>query len=67
MTMNGALQLKSDVNMLYVKRKEGRQGLIGVEWFVKEEENSLKMYVFNCKEKLIKGMSKFEKYKRVNK
>ena len=50
MTMYGALNLKSDVDRLYVKRKKGGRGLMSVERCVKEEENSLGFYVANSKE-----------------
>ena len=53
MTMNGALHPKSDVNRLYIKRKEGGRGLMSVECCVREEENS---YVANSEENLIKGV-----------
>lgn len=43
---------------LYLKRIKEIQSLI--ERCVKEE-NSLKVYISNCKEKVIKGVSKFEK------
>ena len=61
MTMYGAFHPKSDVDRLYVKRKEGGRGLISVERCVKEEENSLKIYISNSEEKLVKGVAKLEK------
>ena len=61
MTMYGAFHPKSDVDRLYVKRKEGGRGLISVERCVKEEENILKLYISNSEEKLVKGIAKFEK------
>ena len=57
MTMYGALHPKSDVERLYVKRKEGGKGLMSVESCVREEENSLGFYVANSEEKLIKVVS----------
>ena len=54
MTMHGALQPKSDVDRLYMKRKEGGRGLSSVEQIVMEEENSLGFYVLNSEEKLMK-------------
>ena len=51
--MYGALHLKSDVDRLYIKRKEGGRGLISVEHCVKEEQNSLGFYVANSEENLI--------------
>ena len=47
MAMYGALHPKSDVDRLYIKRKEGGKGLMSVERCVKEEKNS--------EEKLIRG------------
>ena len=52
MTMYGALHPESDVDRLYVKRKEGGTGLIDVEQCVREEENSLGFYVANSGENL---------------
>ena len=57
MTIYGALHLKSDVDRLYVKRKEGGRGLMSVERCVKEEENSLGYYVANSEENLIRGVA----------
>ena len=56
MTMYGALHPKSDVDRLYIKRKEGARGLMSVECCVREEENSLGCYVANSEENLIKGV-----------
>ena len=61
MTMYGAFHPKSDVDRLYVRRKEGGRGLISIERCIKEEENSLKVYVTKSKEKLLKGVAKVEK------
>ena len=57
MTMYGALHPKSDVDRLYIKRKEGGRGLMSVEHCVREEENSLSFYVANSEENLVKGVS----------
>ena len=57
MTMYGALHPKSDVDRLYIKRKEGGRGLMSVEHCVREEENSLGFYVVNSEENLIRGVS----------
>ncbi|XP_047488218.1 uncharacterized protein LOC125038695 [Penaeus chinensis] len=46
----------SDVDRLYIKRKEGGRGLISVEQCVKGEENSLGFYVANSEELLIRGV-----------
>ena len=40
-TMYGGLHSKSDIDRLYVKRKEGGRGLISVERCIREEQNSL--------------------------
>ena len=60
MTMYGALHPKSDVDRLYVKRKEGGRGLTSVEHCVREEENSFGFYVVNSEENLIRGVSAAE-------
>ena len=56
MTMYGGLHPKSDVDRLYVKRKEEGRGLISVEQCIREEENSLGSYVTNSEENLIAGV-----------
>ena len=56
MTMHGGLHPNSDVDRLYVKRKEGGRGLISVERCIREEENSLGFYVANSEENLIRGV-----------
>ena len=61
MTMYGALQLKSDVDRFYLKRKYGGRGLMSCECSVKEEENSLVFYVANSEENLIRGVAAAEK------
>ena len=60
MTKYGALHPKSDVDRLYIKRKEGGRGLMSVELCVREEENSLGFYVANSGESLIKGVAAAE-------
>ena len=60
MTIYGELHPKSDVDRLYVKRKEGGRGLISVEQCIREEENSLGFYVANSEENLIRGVSAAE-------
>ena len=49
--------MKSDVDRLYIKRKEGGRGLTSLEHCVREEENSLGFYVVNSEENLIRGFS----------
>ena len=60
MRMYGGSHLKSDVDRLYAKRKEGGRGLISVEKCIREEENSLGFYVSNSEENLIRGVSAAE-------
>ena len=55
--MYGALNPKSDVDRLYIKRKGGGKGLISVEHCIREGENSLRFYVTNSEEKLIRGVA----------
>ena len=50
MTMYGAFHSKSDLDRLYIKRKEGGRGLMSVERCVREEQNSLGFYVNNSGE-----------------
>ena len=45
------------MDRLYMKRKEGCRGLIGVERCVREEENSLGFYVANSGENRIRGVA----------
>ena len=56
LTMYGAFHPRSDVDRLYVKRREGGQGLISVEACVKLEENNLGLYVHESNEMLLKGV-----------
>ena len=56
MAMYGGLHPKSDVDRLYLKRKEGGRRLISVEQCIREEENSLGFYVSNSEENLIRGV-----------
>ena len=56
MMMYGGLHPKSDIDRLYVKRKEVDRGLLSVERCIREEENSLGFYVANSEENLIRGV-----------
>ena len=56
MTMYGAFHPKSDVDRLYMKRKEGGRGLSNIELVVKGEENNLGQYVLNSREQLLRGV-----------
>ena len=58
--MYGALHPKSDVDRLYIKRKEGDRGLTSVECCVREEENGSSFYVANSEENLIRGVAAAE-------
>ena len=60
MKMYGWLHPKTDVDRLYVKRKEGDKGLISVERCIREEENSLGFYAANSEENLVRGVSAAE-------
>ena len=59
--MYGGLHPKSNVDRLYVNRKEGGRGLISVEQCIREEENSLGSYTANSEENLIRGVLATEK------
>lgn len=58
LTMYGALHPKSDVDRLYLKRKDGGRGLISIESCVRMEENNLGLYVRESNELLLKGVRK---------
>ena len=60
MTKSEALYPKSDVDRLYIKKKEEGRGLMSVENCIREEENSLGFYVANFGENLIKGVATAE-------
>ena len=45
MTMHGAFQIKSSVDRLYLKRKDGGRGLISITDCVRMEEENLVRYV----------------------
>ena len=51
MTMYGVLHPKSDVDRLYINTQEAGRGLMSVEWYVREDENSFGFYVANSEEK----------------
>ena len=56
MTMHGAFHPKSDVDRLYLTRREEGRGLVSIQHCVRGEENSLGLYVKNSTEKLIEGV-----------
>ena len=65
MTMHGGLHPNSDIDRLYMKRKEGGRSLISVERCIREEENSLGFYVANSEENLIRRISAAEIMRRL--
>ena len=52
-TIHKGLNPNSDVDRLYVKRKDGGRGLIGVENTVRNEENNFAWYIKNNEEELM--------------
>ena len=60
MTMYGELHPKSDVDRLYIKKKEGGRGLMNMERCLREEKNNLGFYVKNSKENQINGAAAAE-------
>ena len=60
MPMYGGLHPKSDIDRLYVKRKEGGRFLISVEQCIRRKENSLGFYVANSEENLARVVSAAE-------
>lgn len=75
LTMNGVFHMRSSVDRLYMKRKEGGRGLISVEQCVRAEEAGLQEYVMTSDEWMLKvvaeeltaGESKVDYKKRVEK
>ena len=57
MTMYGVLHPKSDVDRLYIKRKEGGRDLMRIERCFRDEENRLGFYVVNSEDKLIRRVA----------
>ena len=54
-TIYGALHPKSDVDRLYIPRKEGGRGLISIEDCVELAIRGLEVYVYATKERLIRA------------
>ena len=70
MTMHGAFHPMSDVDRLYLTRREGGRGLISIQHCVRGEENSLSLYVKISAEELIEGVrmvGKIETEKTISK
>ena len=56
MTMHNALHPKSNVDRLYLPRRDGGRGLLGVEDTVNIAKVSLKRYVNNSAERLLSSL-----------
>ena len=54
-TIYGALHRKSDVDKLYIPRKEGGRGLISIKDCVELAIRGLEVYVHGCEERLIQA------------
>ena len=54
LAMNRALHIRSNVDRLYIKRKEGGRGLMSVEECVRAEEAALEEYVLSSEEWMLK-------------
>ena len=57
MTMHGAFHMKSDVDRLYLKRKDGGRGLISVTDCVRIEEENLLKYIMESSEWMLQKVS----------
>ena len=51
----GALHPKSDVDRLYIPRKEGGRGLISIKDYVELAIRGFEVYVYGCEERLIQA------------
>ena len=58
--MHGALNTKSDIDMVYLSREMGGRGLISCERCIRMEENNLGWYVWNSVEPMIEDMKAVE-------
>ena len=56
LTIHKGLHPKSDVDRLYVSRKEGGRGLVSCESTIRSEENNLGWYLKNSNENLLQGL-----------
>ena len=54
-TIYGALHPKSDVDRLYIPRKEGGRGLTSIENYVELATRGLEVYVHGSEERLIQA------------
>ena len=72
LSVNGVRHVRSSVDRLYIKRKEGGRGLMSVEECVRREEAGLEEYVFASEEWMLKvvaenwkkGVETQEEYKK---
>ena len=55
-TIYGALHPKSDVNRLYIPRKEGGRGLISIEYCVELAIRGLELYIHGSERRLIQAI-----------
>ena len=51
----GGLHIKSDVDRLYVPRKDGRRGLIAIEDWLELAVRGLEVYVHGCEKRLLQA------------
>ena len=51
----GGLHIKSDVDRLYVPRKDGRRGLIAIEDWLELAVRDLQVYVHGCEKRLLQA------------
>ena len=58
MTIYGANHPKADVDRLHLQRCEGGRGLLGLEYCVQVEVNSLKKYLSTSNKKILKEVSR---------
>ena len=56
LTMHKGLHPKSDVDRLYLSRKDGGRGLMSCEHVIRSEENNLGWYLKQSKEGLLQGV-----------
>ena len=56
LTMHKGLPAKSDVDRLYVSRKEGGRGLVSCESTIESEENNPGCYLKNSNKNLLQGV-----------
>ena len=56
MTMNGSLHPKSDIDWLHIARSRGGRGLQNILETIRSEENSLRWYIKNSQEQLLREM-----------